>query len=102
MFFLDRQRGLQRWPFVEERDPRLRRFRMRYVLQMELERSFEARFHLEVWGFRIQGGKGSISAGSSTGATVSPRMMRAFCIRSMEAWCRLSMSSPNNKSTSRP
>jgi hypothetical protein len=47
-FFLDRRRTLEGQPFVGERDPRLRRFRMRYVLQMELERSFEVRYLLEV------------------------------------------------------
>jgi hypothetical protein len=47
-FFLDRRRSLEGQPFVGERDPRLRRFRMRYVLQMELEQSFEVRFLLEV------------------------------------------------------
>lgn len=48
MLFLDRRTDLQRYSFVEERDPRLRQFRMRYVPQMELERSFEAQFPLEV------------------------------------------------------
>lgn len=48
MLFLGRRRTLEGQPFVGERDPRLRRFRMRYVLQMELERSFEVQFLLEV------------------------------------------------------
>ena len=70
---------------VEARGPRLHLSQRRYALLREWAQWSGAEYRREALEFRIQEGRGSRLEKSVDDGTVTPRMMRAFCMRSIDA-----------------
>ena len=71
--------------FVEARGPGSHLSQRRCALPREWAQWSGAEYRREVLEFRIQEGTGSRLERSVDDGTVTPRMMRAFCMRSIDA-----------------
>lgn len=71
--------------FVEARGPGLHLSQRRCALLRGWVQWSGAGYRREVLEFRIQEGRGSRLEKSVDESTVTPRMMRAFCMRSIDA-----------------
>jgi hypothetical protein len=71
--------------FVEAPGPGLHLSQRRYALLRGWAQWSEAEYRREVLEFRIQEGRGSRLERSIDDGTVTPRIMRAFCMRSIDA-----------------